>query len=74
MLTFKSTIFNEKLVSKCSFNKRDFKSFISGRHLETIWGNFLRTSLNIKYNRELLKLPDGGTIALDWLPNEELLF
>lgn len=43
-------------------------------HLHTILNHFIRSYHSIlhDYKRELLILNDGGTIALDWLPNQPL--
>ena len=36
------------------------------RHLETVLASRLRNSPVLEYDRDLLKLPDGGTVALDF--------
>eukprot|EP00897_Mesotaenium_endlicherianum_P004421 jgi/Mesen1/4006/ME000211S03190 len=39
---------------------------MGNRHLETIFAAFFRTRPNIRFRRECLRMPDGGTVALDW--------
>lgn len=42
-----------------------------GTHSQTAIANFIRALLpNIMYQRELLETPDGGVLALDWLPSD----
>ena len=36
------------------------------RHLETVLASRLRNSPVLEYDRDLLQLPDGGTVALDF--------
>ena len=36
------------------------------RHLETVLASRLRSSPELDYDRDLLQLPDGGTVALDF--------
>lgn len=42
-----------------------FMQFVS-RNLTRLCRSFVLTNYSIKFRRELLHLPDGGTIALDW--------
>ena len=39
-------------------------------HVETIYAAKFRRSPNLQYNRELLAMPDGGTVAVDFEPLE----
>eukprot|EP00240_Pyramimonas_obovata_P007967 CAMPEP_0118954244 /NCGR_PEP_ID=MMETSP1169-20130426/57906_1 /TAXON_ID=36882 /ORGANISM="Pyramimonas obovata, Strain CCMP722" /LENGTH=178 /DNA_ID=CAMNT_0006901841 /DNA_START=198 /DNA_END=731 /DNA_ORIENTATION=+ len=41
--------------------------FLTNGHTHTIWGALARRSTSVKYKRELLPTPDGGTLALDHL-------
>ena len=36
------------------------------RHLETVLASRLRSSPVLEYDRDLLQLPSGGTVALDF--------
>eukprot|EP00898_Chlorokybus_atmophyticus_P005391 jgi/Chlat1/5853/Chrsp4S06235 len=46
---------------------------LADRHVETIAAALFRQGPHIRYRRECLTMPDGGTVALDW-PSEEDTF
>ncbi|XP_022159893.1 embryogenesis-associated protein EMB8 [Momordica charantia] len=44
----------------------------SNRHLETIFAAFFRSCPNVRLRRECLRMPDNGTVALDWVAGDDL--
>lgn len=44
---------------------------LTNRHVETIFAAFFRSLPKLTFRRECLRMPDGGTVALDW-PQPEL--
>lgn len=41
--------------------------FATGRYAQTVLPSFIRRTVNIPYEREIIKLEDGGTVAIDWV-------
>ncbi|CAM6105672.1 unnamed protein product [Calypogeia fissa] len=60
--------FNKDLLSKIEILKEPYKRpvFLRNRHVETIFASFYRSLPKLTYERELPKMADGGTVALDW--------
>jgi hypothetical protein len=53
--------------------EKPYKPFplLTNRHVETIFAAFFRSLPKLTFRRECLRMPDGGTVALDW-PQPEL--
>ncbi|KAJ3127567.1 hypothetical protein HK098_006096 [Nowakowskiella sp. JEL0407] len=66
------------LISDPIKSKFHFTPWLFNGHLQTFWAAVIarrKYDNRVKYERELLYLPDGGNIALDWCPapgNESL--
>lgn len=60
--------FNEAVLSRCPTIHEEYEVplFLSNGHVETIAASKLRKDLKRVYVRELLTMPDGGTVALDY--------
>ncbi|KAJ3130790.1 hypothetical protein HK100_007480 [Physocladia obscura] len=45
-------------------------AWLKGGHIQTIWAAILQKipDSRVKYDREILDLPDGGIVAIDWAP------
>ncbi|KAG7399630.1 hypothetical protein PHYBOEH_008418 [Phytophthora boehmeriae] len=71
-LVYKSTAKNERLLDKCDHLVR--KKFyplwyLFNGHLQTLqlsWANEMEPTPAIAYERQLLDMPDGGVVSLDW--------
>jgi hypothetical protein len=48
--------------------EKPYKPFplLTNRHVETIFAAFFRSLPRLPFRRECLRMPDGGTVALDW--------
>lgn len=48
--------------------KEEYKPYpgLTNRHVETIFAAFFRKLPDVRFRRECLAAPDGGTVALDW--------
>ena len=44
----------------------DAVSWLTNRHVSTILSSLLRRDLDVKYQREVVTMPDGGHATLDW--------
>lgn len=75
-LTFNSSsrVYQE-IVSKCKIlNSRYLSTFwLSGPHIQTAFLTFFGRPPIFNYKRQLFKLDDGGTIALDWLMHTDVM-
>eukprot|EP00951_Prasinocladus_malaysianus_P000801 scaffold5638_cov52-Prasinocladus_malaysianus.AAC.1 len=58
-----------ELLAKCPSLTAEYapRLFMTNPHVETIFASFFRSKPRPDYRRELLQMPDGGTVALDWL-------
>ncbi|KAG6961633.1 hypothetical protein JG688_00008977 [Phytophthora aleatoria] len=71
-LVYKSTPKNERLLNKCShLVKKKFYPlwYLCNGHLQTLqlsWANEMDPTPAIPYERQLLDMPDGGVVSLDW--------
>ncbi|KAG3140074.1 hypothetical protein PI124_g13992 [Phytophthora idaei] len=71
-LVYKSTPKNERLLHKCShLVKKKFYPlwYLCNGHLQTLqlsWANEMDPTPAIPYERQLLDMPDGGVVSLDW--------
>ncbi|KAL4140676.1 hypothetical protein PRNP1_014957 [Phytophthora ramorum] len=71
-LVYRSTPKNEQLLVKCAHLVR--KKFyplwyLFNGHLQTLqlsWANEMEPTPAIHYHRQLLDMPDGGVVSLDW--------
>ncbi|ETM39503.1 hypothetical protein L914_14365, partial [Phytophthora nicotianae] len=71
-LVYKSTAKNEHLLNQCEHLVR--KKFyplwyLCNGHLQTLqlsWANEMEPTPAIPYERQLLDMPDGGVVSLDW--------
>lgn len=65
--------FNKELLSNINILKEPYKRpfYLSNCHVETIFAAFYRSLPKLTYERECLKMPDGGTVAVDWPINGE---
>lgn len=63
------------VVSKCRvLNARYLATpWLTSPHLQNFFLNFFCNAPAVTYQRELFRLPDGGTIALDWVVSSYLL-
>jgi len=43
----------------------------TGRYAQTVLPAFIRRVVTIPYEREIVKLEDGGTVAIDWIRTED---
>ncbi|KAL2610814.1 hypothetical protein R1flu_022506 [Riccia fluitans] len=59
---------NRDLLSRINILKEPYRRpfFLKNCHVETIFAAYFRTLPTVQYRRECLKMPDGGTVALDW--------
>ncbi|CAI9304380.1 unnamed protein product [Lactuca saligna] len=75
-LTFHSSsdLYRE-VVSKCHLlHGRYFSTpWLSSPHLQTILLNVLIKTPKFSYKREIFRTSDGGTVALDWLMNSDVI-
>lgn len=62
------TDFNTSVLKRCPTLNSPYRPtpFLSNGHVETIFAARSRTAPHINYRRECLRMPDGGTVALDW--------
>lgn len=69
-LSYAHTKFNDAVMSRMPALRRPFKPLpgltIGSGHVETIWAAKTRTKINVTYRREVLHMPDGGIVSLDW--------
>ncbi|EGZ14966.1 hypothetical protein PHYSODRAFT_509951 [Phytophthora sojae] len=71
-LVFKSTPKNERLLANCvHLVKKKFYPlwYLFNGHLQTLqlsWANEMEPTPAIAYERQLLDMPDGGVVSLDW--------
>ncbi|KAL3663798.1 hypothetical protein V7S43_011212 [Phytophthora oleae] len=71
-LVFKSTPKNERLLAKCEHlvTKKFYPLwYLFNGHLQTLqlsWANEMEPTPAIGYERQLLDMPDGGVVSLDW--------
>ncbi|KAG1694225.1 hypothetical protein DVH05_021881 [Phytophthora capsici] len=71
-LVFKSTPKNERLLAKCEHlvTKKFYPLwYLFNGHLQTLqlsWANEMEPTPAIAYQRQLLDMPDGGVVSLDW--------
>ncbi|KAE9245816.1 hypothetical protein PF002_g7065 [Phytophthora fragariae] len=71
-LVYKSTSKNERLLANCAhLVKKKFYPlwYLFNGHLQTLqlsWANEMKPTSAIDYERQLLDMPDGGVVSLDW--------
>ena len=59
---------NTALLAACpSLSEYRPTPWLPGPHLNTLGSSLLRVTPGLAYQRQQLRLPDGGAIALDWL-------
>lgn len=63
----KPTDWNEKIRRLCPHLSAPYQlpSLLNNGHVETIFAALFRKNPHITYEREILRMPDGGTVALD---------
>ncbi|XP_024961531.1 embryogenesis-associated protein EMB8-like [Cynara cardunculus var. scolymus] len=75
-LTFNSSsdLYRE-VISKCHllYGRYVATAWLSSPHLQTILLNVLVKTPSFSYKREIFRTSDGGTVALDWLMNSDVL-
>ncbi|EDO48789.1 predicted protein, partial [Nematostella vectensis] len=66
--------FTKFLLDHCSILEEPFwpTPWCFGGRAQTIIGSLLKSHPIVKYRRELLQIPDGGELFLDWLDNGSL--
>ncbi|XP_022151798.1 phospholipase ABHD3 [Momordica charantia] len=66
--------FYQSVVSKCRILHGRYLStpWLSSPHLQTIFLSIFGRPPPVSYKRQLFRVPDGGTIALDWLRSSEV--
>ncbi|TYK15766.1 phospholipase ABHD3 [Cucumis melo var. makuwa] len=66
--------FYQSVVSKCRILHGRFSStpWLCSPHLQTIFLSIVGRSPSVSYKRQLFRVPDGGTIALDWLRSSDV--
>lgn len=64
------TGFNREVLARCptAFQEYKVSPWLWNGHVETIFAAKFRRSLDLEYTRECLKMPDGGTVAIDFEP------
>ncbi|GMF50729.1 unnamed protein product [Phytophthora fragariaefolia] len=71
-LVYKSSPRNERLLANCAhLVKKKFYPlwYLFNGHLQTVqlsWANEMEPTPAIDYKRQLLDMPDGGVVSLDW--------
>ncbi|GMF16161.1 unnamed protein product [Phytophthora lilii] len=71
-LVYRSTARNERLLASCAhLVKEKFYPlwYLFNGHLQTLqlsWANEMEPTPAIAYERQLLDMPDGGVVSLDW--------
>lgn len=67
------TKWNQAILALCPSLASPYKLpfYLSNGHVETIFAALFRKKPHINYSRELLRMPDGGTVALDAEDTEE---
>eukprot|EP01097_Dermamoeba_algensis_P008117 TRINITY_DN5270_c0_g1_i1.p1 TRINITY_DN5270_c0_g1~~TRINITY_DN5270_c0_g1_i1.p1 ORF type:complete len:412 (-),score=80.91 TRINITY_DN5270_c0_g1_i1:151-1386(-) len=65
---YRPTKTNEALVKALSLNEKPFipSIFLPNGHFQTVAAGILRQKSDIFYEREDLKMKDGGMVSLDW--------
>ncbi|XP_022966858.1 embryogenesis-associated protein EMB8-like [Cucurbita maxima] len=66
--------FYQSVVSKCRILHGRFSStpWLCSPHLQTIFLSIVGKCPPVSYKRQLFRVPDGGTIALDWLRGSDV--
>ncbi|XP_038877849.1 embryogenesis-associated protein EMB8 isoform X4 [Benincasa hispida] len=66
--------FYQSVVSKCRILHGRYSStpWLCSPHLQTIFLSIFGRSPPVSYKRQLFRVPDGGTIALDWLRSSDV--
>lgn len=69
-LSYQDTKFNDAVLSRMPSLRRRFKPLpgmtLARGHIETIWAAKTRIKIDVTYRREVLHMPDGGIVNLDW--------
>lgn len=69
-LSYQNTKFNDAVLSRMPALRRPFKPLpgltIGSGHIETIFAAKTRIKIDVTYRREILHMPDGGIVSLDW--------
>jgi hypothetical protein len=58
----------QQIVERLPQLREEYKPFpgLTNAHVETIFAAFFRRLPDVRFRRECLAAPDGGTVALDW--------
>lgn len=72
-IVYEDNEFNREVLGRCGTILSVYRRFwgIWNEHVETIWGSWFRRDPGVKYVRELLPRPDGGTVAIDYFDPED---
>lgn len=70
-LFYQKTTFNTDIINGCSLLHKPFvpTKWMQSGHMQTVVGHFIKFRENIKYEREIVPVWDGGQIAIDWNHN-----
>jgi len=71
-VTMTPTESNKAILAECPSLTQPYKvaPWLTNPHVETIFAALLRRTPAVKYERELLRMEDGGTVAVDWLDGD----
>jgi predicted alpha/beta-fold hydrolase len=71
----KPTVWNESIRKLCPHLAEGYSMpfFLNNGHVETIFAAFFRSNPHLTYDREILTMPDGGSVALDAEVSEQQL-
>jgi predicted alpha/beta-fold hydrolase len=72
-LYFKAESAMSEILANCShLHDKYYPPLVfSGAHAQTVAASLFRPKANVQYKRELFPMPDGGTLAFDWLRHDE---
>lgn len=73
-LYYQNTSFNDEIINRILDDKR-FNPTLYLRHpfSQSVYNVFTFEKYNVKFQREYVKMPDGGQISLDWATPERIL-
>jgi predicted alpha/beta-fold hydrolase len=62
----------QAILAECPSLTQPYKvaPWLTNPHVETIFAALFRRTPAVKYERELLRMEDGGTVAVDWLDGD----
>lgn len=71
-VTMTPTESNKAILAECPSLTQPYKvaPWLTNPHVETIFAALFRRTPAVKYERELLRMEDGGTVAVDWLDGD----